>query len=256
MSPTYSKILMTPTVVAVPCFSGAAWDLSALRPLQHRALYTFRLPEGSDSVEADADALAEQVRDLEDYVLVGDSFGAVISLALAVRRPAGLRALVLSGGFAADPVTTPVARMRIAAAQMMPAALYDTVTLRFHAAALASPHDGRGQHPWTTADSRRLFQDNTPHASYVSRSKAAFSADYRSQLGRVEVPTLLLTPSHDRLIGPRAAQVLLAGLPDATEVVLPKTGHLFRFSHPVDYAQAVEDFLAARVDLATGVETG
>lgn len=47
-----------------------------------------------------------------------------------------------------------------------------------------------------------------------------------------------------------------AGLPDATEVVLPKTGHLFRFSHPVDYAQAVEDFLAARVDLATGVETG
>jgi len=27
-------------------------------------------------------------------------------------------------------------------------------------------------------------------------------------------------------------------------------------SHPVDYAQAVKDFLAARVDLATGVETG
>jgi len=70
------------------------------------------------------------------------------------------------------------------------------------------------------------------------------------------VPTVLLTPSYDRLIGPRAAQVLLAGLPDATEVVLPKTGHLFRFSHPVDYAQAVEDFLAARMDLATGVETG
>ncbi|MGZ4588021.1 MAG: alpha/beta fold hydrolase [Mycobacteriaceae bacterium] len=246
---------MTPTVVAVPCFSGAPWDLPAMRPLRHRALRTFRLPEGADSMEAYADALAEEVRDLEDYVLVGDSFGAVVSLALAVRRPAALRALVLSGGFAADPVTTPVARMRVAAARMMPAALYDTVTLRFHASALASPHDGRGQHPWTTADTRRLFQDNTPHASYVSRSKAAFSADYRSQLGRIEVPTLVLTPSDDRLIGPRAAEVLLAGLPDASEVVLPRTGHMFRFSHPVDYAQAVEDFLAARVGVTTGVES-
>lgn len=33
--------------------------------------------------------------------------------------------------------------------------------------------------------------------------------------------------------------------PDAREVTLPRTGHMFRFSHPVTYATAVEDFLAA-----------
>ncbi len=238
---------MNPTVITVPCFSGAPWDLPMLTRLSHRPLRTFRLPEGVDDMEGYADALAEQVAQLEEYVLVGDSFGAVAALGLAVRRPPGLRALVLSGGFAADPVTAPVARARVAAARLMPPALYRDVTLRFHAQALASPHDRDGQVPWTVADSRRLFLDNTPHASYRARSRAAFSADYRLLLPAVDVPTLILTPSHDRLIGPDAARVLREGIPDATEVVLPGTGHMFRFSHPRTYAAAVEDFLAARL---------
>ncbi len=250
---------MHPTVVTVPCFSGAPWDLASLAPLAHRPLRTFRLPEGLDSMERYGDALADEVAELDEYVLVGDSFGAVAALAVAVRRPAGLRALVLSGGFAADPVTTPVARARIAAAGSMPPALYRSLTLRFHARALASPHDRRGQVQWTAADSRRLFLENTPHASYRARTRAAFAADYRASLGDVAVPTLILTPSHDTLIGPGAARVLREGIPDVTEVVLENTGHMFRFSHPVAYARAVEDFLAARLSgtgTGTRVDTG
>lgn len=60
--------------------------------------------EGLDEVERYADVVATQVQDLDGFVLVGDSFGAVISLTLALRRPSGLRALVLSGGFAANPL--------------------------------------------------------------------------------------------------------------------------------------------------------
>lgn len=238
---------MNPTVLTVPCFSGAPWDLASLAPLAHRPLRTFRLPEAIDTMEGYADALAAQVVELEDHVVVGDSFGAVAALALAVRRPAGLRALVLSGGFAADPVTTPAAKARVGAARLMPRALYRSVTLRFHARALASPHDREGQVPWTAAHSRRLFLENTPHASYRARAHAAFAADYRPLLPAVAVPTLILTPSHDALIGPAAARVLREGIPDATEVVLPDTGHMFRFSHPITYAGAVEDFLATRL---------
>ena len=221
---------MSTTVVTVPCFSGAPWDLESLVPLAGRPLSTAPLPEGLDTIEAYADALEAGLDG--EYVLVGDSFGAVIALALAVRRPAGLRGLVLSGGFAADPVTTPLARARVAAARLMPRAAYHAVTLRFHADALASPHDGTGQVPWTRADSRRLFLEHTPHGSYVARTRAAFDADYLAQLGQ---------------IGPAAAALLLAGIPDAREVVLPRTGHMFRFSHPHTYAQNVEDFLLACV---------
>src|SRR5262245_9013260 len=91
----------TPTLVTVPCFSGAPWDAQQLAPL---GSYPVRLPEAIDEVEGYADFVAAQVADLSDYVLVGDSFGAVVSLTLALRQPAGLRGLVLSGGFAANPL--------------------------------------------------------------------------------------------------------------------------------------------------------
>ena len=65
-------------------------------------------------------------------------------------------------------------------------------------------------------------------------------------LKKIDVPTLILTPSHDRLIGPEAARILREGILQATEAVLPDTGHMFRFTHPHTYARAIEKFLAAR----------
>jgi hypothetical protein len=42
-----------------------------------------------------------------------------------------------------------------------------------------------------------------------------------------------------------ASKTMRAGIPDAREVTLPRTGHMVRFSHPVTYATAVRDFFAA-----------
>jgi pimeloyl-ACP methyl ester carboxylesterase len=239
-----------PTIVTVPCFSGAPWHLEELTPLAGRPLRTMRLPDNVDDIEAYADFVEGQVADLDDYILVGDSFGAVVSLALAVRRPRRLRGLVLSGGFAANPVDSPLLRAKVGAARFLPGPLYRQVTLRFHAAALASPHDRDGQVPLAEADFRRLFVENTPWRSYVARAKAAFSADYRNRLGQITVPTLIITPSHDQLIGDAAAGDLLTGIPDATEAVLPETGHMFRFTHPRTYARTIDRFLRAHVDPA------
>jgi pimeloyl-ACP methyl ester carboxylesterase len=232
-----------PTIVTVPCFSGAPWDVERLSPLDGWPVLTMRLPEGLDDIEEYADSIARQVYDLESYVLVGDSFGAVVALALATRRPRGLRALVLSGGFAANPVSNPLVKLLIGAARCFPGPLYRQLTLRFHARALASPHDADGQVPWSRARSRRLFLENTPHRSYVARARAAFSADYRDLLANVDVPTLIITPSYDRLIGEDAARELREGIPDAREVVLQDTGHMLRFTHPVGYAEAIRAFL-------------
>ena len=237
-----------PTIVTVPCFSGAPWDPESLAPLADRPLRTMRLPEALDDIEAYADFVADQVADLDDYVLVGDSFGAVVALAVATRLPVGLRGLVLSGGFASNPVTSPVTKAKIAASRYLPGLLYRHLTLRFHAASLASPHDGEGQVPLDRSDFRRLFLENTPWSSYVGRASAAFSADYSDQLANIAVPTLVLTPSHDELIGEAAATQMVDGIPDAHEIVLDRTGHMFRFTHPHTYARAIEEFLAARVD--------
>jgi pimeloyl-ACP methyl ester carboxylesterase len=239
--------MSSPTIVTVPCFSGAPWDLSTLGPLAQRPLRTMRLPDAGTDIESYADFVETQVAGLDEFVLVGDSFGAVVALAVAARRPAGLRALVLSGGFAADPVESKLVKAKMAAARFLPGALYRQATLRFHAAALASPYDGEGDVPLTRRDFRSLFLANTPWRSYVDRAKAAFSADYRERLGDIGVPTLILTPGHDVLIGEAAAAVMRNGIADATEVVLARTGHMFRFTHPGRYSQAIEEFLVGRL---------
>jgi len=244
-----------PTIVTVPCFSGAPWELEQFAPLADYPLRTMRLPEALETIEGYADFLAEQVVDLEDYVVVGDSFGAVVALAFATRQPPGLRGLVLSGGFAFSPVTNPLVKAKIGAARFLPGALYRQLTLRFHAKSLESPHDLEGQVPWHRKDSQTLFLRNTPWGSYVARAKAAFSADYRSTIGGIKVPTLILTPSYDRLIGEQAAKVMRDGIPGAEEVVLERTGHMFRFSHPETYAGVVLGFLQRRVEAETGSAT-
>lgn len=236
---------MTPTLVFIPCFSGAPWSAEQLAPYGEVPMRTLRLPEGVDDIERYADFVADAIADLDDYVLVGDSFGANIALALATRRPRGLRALVLSGGFAANPVDSKPWKALMRTVGKARGPLYTQLTLRAHAHRLASPFDGEGQVPWDEARSRKLFLAQTPATSFGARVQASLTADYVDVLGRVQVPTLILSPSHDVLIGENASKVMLAGIPEAREVVLPRTGHMFRFSHPATYAAAVTDFLAA-----------
>jgi pimeloyl-ACP methyl ester carboxylesterase len=231
-----------PTLVTVPCFSGAAWDDRQLAPLRSYPVRTMRLPEGVDDIERYADFLGEQVADLSDYVLVGDSFGAVISLTFALRQPPGLRALVLSGGFAANPLPR-WKNTAGRATRYTRGPLYRNGTLRYHANSLASKFDQEAEVPHTPNDYRQLFIDNTPAECYSARVASVISFDVRAQLSKVNVPTLLITPADDQLVGDNAARELREGLPSAREVVLPNTGHMFRFTHPDLYGTTILEFL-------------
>jgi len=68
-------------------------------------------------------------------------------------------------------------------------------------------------------------------------------ANYLDRLERIEVPTLIITPSFDKLIGKQVTKQMRAGIPHVVEVILPRTGHLFRFSHPETYAAVIEAFI-------------
>jgi pimeloyl-ACP methyl ester carboxylesterase len=149
---------------------------------------------------------------------------------------------VLSGGFAANPLP----RWKAVAARASRFArgpLYRQATLRIHARELASRFDQKAEVPHRQDDYRRLFIDNTPSGSYSARVTSVISFDVRDQLAKVQVPTLLITPADDRLVGEQAARELCQGLPNAREVVLPSTGHMFRFTHPSLYGQTIVEFL-------------
>ena len=204
---------------------------------------TMWLPDRLDDLEQLADFVLDEARDLDSYVLIGDSFGAVISIAVAIRQPRGLVGLVLSGGFARNPITSPLLKALAALAPFFPGPFYRQLTLRMHAANLKSRFDAEGQIPWSEQNTRRFFVKETPHTAYVNRVHAVEHADYTAQLSKISVPTLILTPEDDRLIGKDAAGILLGGIADSREMVLPRTGHMFRFSHPAQYSEAVSEFL-------------
>jgi len=231
------------TLVMVPCFAGAPWNLEQMSYLRDWPMRTFRLPDDLNDLEKLSDFVLEQVTDLESYVLVGDSFGAVISIALATRRPRGLQALVLSGGFAKNPITSPILKTLAALAPLFPGFSYRELTLRAHAANLRSVFDSEGEIPWSAAKTREFFAKETPHRAYVNRIKSIEKSDYSNVLSRINVPTLILTPEEDRLIGKEAARIMLKGIAGSSEVVMPRTGHMFRFSHPGAYSKQVRDFL-------------
>ncbi len=232
-----------PTLVMIPCFAGAPWQLDQLSGLQGRAMRTLRLPDDVCELERLADFILDQVKDLERYVLVGDSYGAVSSIVVATRQPKGLQGLVISGGFAKSPITSPLLKTLAGLAPFFPGPLYRQTTLRFHAAQLASTFDKEGEIPWSTGKSRAFFIKETPHKAYVNRIRSIEKADYTAQLKRINVPTLILTPEEDKLIGKEAAGILLNDIKGAQEVVMPRTGHMFRFSHPGAYSREIRKFL-------------
>ena len=91
--------------------------------------------------------------------------------------------------------------------------------------------------------SHQLFVHSTSWASYLGRIKAVRDGDLRSRLGNIDVPTLVLSPSYDHLVGVGATLELRQNIVGAKHVVLANTGHMFRFSHPRMYAASVIDFL-------------
>jgi pimeloyl-ACP methyl ester carboxylesterase len=129
--------------------------------------------------------------------------------------------------------------------------------LRIHAHELASRFDRDAEVPHSQDDYRQLFIENTPRGSYSARVASVISFDVRDQLAKVRVPTLLITPADDRLVGAQAAKELCEGLSNAREAVLPSTGHMFRFTHPSLYGQTILEFLQ---DLdspeRSGIESG
>jgi pimeloyl-ACP methyl ester carboxylesterase len=245
-----AQIIMraAPTIVTVPGFSGAPWNLGRLKELSGYRSQTMRLPNTPRDIDEYADFVAGRVCNLRSFVLMGDSFGAVAALALACRQPRGLRALVVSGGLVLSPTGHPALKRLYALAKWAPGPLYRHIVLRVHATILESPYDGRGEVAWTRADTYRLLKENVPRSAYLSRLKAAFQTDFRERLDRVDVPTLLLTPSHDRIARRRDMRVLLNRIPTAEQVVLPQSGEALPLAHPTQYAAAVRDFLARHLE--------
>jgi len=231
-------------VLALHYWAGAGHEFDALRPLlpSGTALFAPDLPgfgaqappAGFDySVGAYADWVAAFVakKKLTDYVLVGHSLGGKVALALAVRRPAGLRRLVLLSPSPSSP--EPIAdddRAASLAAYGKPAEAEKTF-YKITQAALPT-----AVHQQIVADNLRSSQ-----AAWDAWLLAGSLEDLTALMGEIAVPCHLLVGADDRAISATVQrQQTLSVLPPGTSFTeVPGAGHLLPYEAPAVVAAAI-----------------
>lgn len=96
-------------------------------------------------------------------------------------------------------------------------------------------------------EERRLHHWISPKR-FKKKARKTFQKMHEVLKKAVDSHALIIRRSYDRLIGENTARQMLEGIPNVKEVVLGRTGHMFRFSHPVTYAQTIEKCIRERVE--------
>lgn len=235
---------MPHAVLALHYWAGAGREFDLLRPLLGAGAELLApdlpgfgqqpAPAGFDhSVEAYADWVAAYVQEhrLAGFTLLGHSMGGKIALALAARRPAGLRGLLLLSPSPPTPeLMTDAARAAAQVAYGQHAAAektFRTITQRPLPAA---------QHAAVVADNLRSQQP-----AWDAWLQRGSREDLSSQLSSLAVPCRLLVGARDRAITPATQRrCTLPWLPPGTPfAVVPGAGHLLPLEAPVAVAEAL-----------------
>jgi pimeloyl-ACP methyl ester carboxylesterase len=175
---------------------------------------------------------------LESPAVMGVSFGGVLALELAARRPHRLRALVVQGAGARfeSGLLQQVAGL-VLSSYPLPA---DSPFVNQFFNLLFGGRQKPG--PLFQFVTRRCWQ--TDQSVMAHRFRMVEDLDLVDRLRSIRVPTLLLTGERDLLVSPRSLAALAGGVRDARTVCLPRCGHLAFATHPERVAAEVRRFLA------------
>jgi len=107
----------------------------------------------------------------------------------------------------------------------------------------------RQQYPEKVKEIKNSFAEG-----YLSRNSKAFERqmkantthDARSDLHRIQVPTLIMVGKHDELTPPRMVKDLKSEMPNAELLVFEQGGHGLYWEEPHLFNKAVVDFLNGR----------
>lgn len=194
------------------------------------------------------------------YGLLGQSWGGMLAAEHAVRRPAGLNALVIASSPSSMPVwASEAARLRTE----LPADVQDTLArheadkdyshpdyvaateiyYRHYVCRLEIWPDEVKRTFAAVADDPTVYHTmNGPTEFHIVGSLKDWSID--DQLHRVEAPTLVISGFYDEAtaacVGPYVRLI-----PDATQVVMPQSSHMCHVEEREETMAIVEEFLSS-----------
>ena len=186
---------------------------------------------------ADAAALIH-VLDLKRYVLVGHGMGGKAVQLLASHRPQGLEAVVLVA-----PASPTPQRISEAAREAQLHA-YDTRENVLQAIAFLTAQ------PPNPATVEHIVEDSLCGSAAAKRAWPTYAAyeDISDQVGKIEVPTLILAGDQDRQDPLEQQRVEVAGrIAGARLQVVHGSGHLPPIDQPDELADLIDDFLSQMV---------
>ncbi len=230
-----------PAVVLVHGAGGSHVHWPAeLRRLPGATVYALDLPghgrskgKGRDTVSGYAETVVAfcDALGLTRPVVIGHSMGGAIAQTLALDFPDRISALVL--------VATG-ARLRVTAA------ILDGIVSNFDETVklIASYLWSRESAPAVMMERLgvQVLRDTGPivlRGDFVACDRF----DVMSRLGEIAVPTLVIGGTADLLTPAKYAHFLAEHIPDARLKIFPNAGHVVMLEHPVEVAQAVQEFL-------------
>ena len=204
------------------------------------------VPDGPSRIEDLADDAARVIdahAPGERVLYIGLSLGGMVGQALALRRPALLRGLVLANTSAGyPPAAQAVWDERIAALEAtdgdgVPVALADGTAQRWF-----TP-DFQARSP-EVVERFRQGALATSRQGYLSCCHAIRHLDLLGQLNRITVPALVIAGAND--VGTPVAmnRAIADALPGARLLVLPEAAHQSVIEQPLAFAAAVQGFIA------------
>ncbi len=241
-----------PLVVLAHCYTGSrlVWMPVASRLVAtgHRVVLWDQRGHGDSTVGSEGltvDRLGEDLRELLEVidakgaVLAGHSMGGMAVLALAAHHPDVVnrraRALVLVST-AASGLSTIVPAGTLAALLASPLATAVT-------SGPLGPFVGRAVHgpgmTWGQLVAGSKLYAKTAPATRAGFLRSMTRMDLRRGLEQCRVPSVVVVGDHDRLTPVRLGAEIVAHLPDADLIVVPKAGHMLPWEAPERLAEIV-----------------
>jgi pimeloyl-ACP methyl ester carboxylesterase len=233
-------------VGVVVMLEGMTWGLSRLRDalVQKYRVIALELPgfgespanTRSQSVQELASTVTQATAQvvLENYTLIGTSFGAHVALWQTLQSPDKIEALVLISPTALLPVADPIAGTPDETAKRL----------------FARPEKAGGLlsiDPDILAKEQALAQRLTG---------GRHDAEAEHRLGEIPCATLVLFGSADKMVAPEAAGIYRERIPNSNLSIVYDAGHLIEVERPEALVNAVSDYVELRETFIVGRQTG
>ena len=175
--------------------------------------------------------------------VVGHGLGGNVAIELLRRRPEAISRIAL---ISTDPLPEPVQQVAAEEALVVAAKtghLADCI-------AQLIPETALYDAPWR-GEVMALVQDMaaTLGLDQFMRQLRAMQRrpDQQKTLRKTDVPTLILTGAHDRIVPPRRAEFLAGLMPQGCLEIIPEAGYLPQLEQPDAVTKVLETFLSGRL---------